>query len=226
MKILVANLGSTSFKYRLFDMADERQLARGGVERIGSPESPCFVEIGGKRQELTAQVPDHAAAVRQCLAQLTDPRRGCLQGRERSGGDRLQGGARRPGQRRAAGDARRAGGDGRNEPGRAGPQSALHQGDAAAGREAAGDSAGGGVRDGLSRDDRRPAAVLRRAVRVGREAAHQALGLPRREPSLHRPADEPAARPLRSADHLVPPRRLATACARFAGSRAWRRRWA
>ena len=30
MKILVANLGSTSFKYRLFDMADERQLARGG----------------------------------------------------------------------------------------------------------------------------------------------------------------------------------------------------
>ena len=60
MKILVANLGSTSFKYRLFDMADERQLARGGVERIGSPESPCFVEIGGKRQELTAQVPDHA----------------------------------------------------------------------------------------------------------------------------------------------------------------------
>ena len=27
MKILVANLGSTSFKYRLFDMADERLLA-------------------------------------------------------------------------------------------------------------------------------------------------------------------------------------------------------
>jgi acetate kinase len=78
MKILVANLGSTSFKYRLFDMADERQLARGGVERIGSPESPCFAEIGGKRQELTAKVPDHAAAVRQCLAQLTDPKSGCL----------------------------------------------------------------------------------------------------------------------------------------------------
>jgi len=35
MKILVANLGSTSFKFRLFDMSDERQLARGGVERIG-----------------------------------------------------------------------------------------------------------------------------------------------------------------------------------------------
>ena len=78
MKILVANLGSTSFKYRLFDMADERCLARGGVERIGAAESPCFVEIGGKKTVLTAPVPDHAVAVRQCLAQLTDPQTGCL----------------------------------------------------------------------------------------------------------------------------------------------------
>src|SRR5262245_66278442 len=78
MKILVANLGSTSFKYRLFDMADERCLARGGVERIGAAESPCFVEIGGKKAEQKAKVGDHAAAVRQCLAQLTDPQSGCL----------------------------------------------------------------------------------------------------------------------------------------------------
>ncbi len=78
MKILVANLGSTSFKYRLFDMADERQMARGGVERIGAEESLCFVEVNGQRKELTAEVPDHAVAVRQCLAQLTDPASGCL----------------------------------------------------------------------------------------------------------------------------------------------------
>jgi acetate kinase len=79
MKILVANLGSTSFKYRLFDMTDERQLARGGIERIGSSESACFAEIGGKRQDLKAHVPDHAVAVRKCLEQLTDPTLGCLQ---------------------------------------------------------------------------------------------------------------------------------------------------
>ncbi|MCG8584172.1 MAG: acetate/propionate family kinase [Pirellulales bacterium] len=78
MKILVANLGSTSFKYRLFDMTDERQLARGGVERIGAAESPTFVEIDGERRESTAEVPDHAVAVRSCLAQLTDPEHGCL----------------------------------------------------------------------------------------------------------------------------------------------------
>jgi acetate kinase len=63
MKILVANLGSTSFKYRLFDMTDERQLARGGIERIGATESRCFVDI---------------SAVRKCLEQLTDPSSGCV----------------------------------------------------------------------------------------------------------------------------------------------------
>lgn len=78
MKVLVANLGSTSFKYRLFDMTDERQLARGGIERIGAAESPCFVEIAGVRRDMVAPVPDHAEAVRRCLAQLTEPGFGCL----------------------------------------------------------------------------------------------------------------------------------------------------
>ena len=54
MKILVANLGSTSFKYHLFDMADERVLARGGVERIGSDRSRCYVQAGAVRPTLRA----------------------------------------------------------------------------------------------------------------------------------------------------------------------------
>ncbi len=78
MKILVANLGSTSFKYRLFDMEENRQLARGGIERIGSAESNCKVEIGDYEHEETLHVPDHAVAVQQCLSQLTDPDNGCL----------------------------------------------------------------------------------------------------------------------------------------------------
>jgi acetate kinase len=79
MKVLVANIGSTSFKYRLFDMTDERVLARGGIERIGSPQSKCFVESSGLREEATLVVKDHAAAVRLCLDQLSDPKRHCLQ---------------------------------------------------------------------------------------------------------------------------------------------------
>ena len=78
MKVLVANLGSTSFKYRLFDMSDESQLARGGIDRIGQPASACFVEIGGRREETSQPVGDHAAAVRMCLDQLTHPEYGCL----------------------------------------------------------------------------------------------------------------------------------------------------
>ena len=79
MKVLVANLGSTSFKYRLFDMSNESQLARGGIERIGQDaEGSCFVEIGGKRQEMSRRIKDHAEAVAICLEQLTDPASGCL----------------------------------------------------------------------------------------------------------------------------------------------------
>ncbi|MFN9712667.1 MAG: acetate/propionate family kinase [Planctomycetota bacterium] len=78
MKVLVANLGSTSFKYRLFDMSDERQLARGGVERIGSPSSRCFVEIGTSKVEMEQSVPNHGVAVDACIQQLTNPTSGCL----------------------------------------------------------------------------------------------------------------------------------------------------
>jgi acetate kinase len=78
VKVLVANLGSTSFKYRLFDMADEKLLARGGIERIGSAQSKGFVEAAGQREDFSGEVKDHAVAVRLCLQQLSDPKRACL----------------------------------------------------------------------------------------------------------------------------------------------------
>jgi len=88
MKVLVANLGSTSFKYRLFDVSSETQLARGGIDRIGQPDalSSCSVEIGTHRSETKQPVPDHAAAVGICLQQLTDPQHGCLNSVEEVGG--------------------------------------------------------------------------------------------------------------------------------------------
>jgi len=78
MKILVANLGSTSFKYRLFELPAEQQLARGGIDRIGQPQSACMVEINGCRRETTRHLPDHAAAVGICLEALGHPETGCL----------------------------------------------------------------------------------------------------------------------------------------------------
>ena len=42
MLVLVANLGSTSFKYKLLDMSkpNGEVVARGGYERIGQKDSP------------------------------------------------------------------------------------------------------------------------------------------------------------------------------------------
>jgi acetate kinase len=50
MKILVANLGSTSLKYRLFDLAgdQERLLTRGGIDRVtnyGAAIDACLAEL-------------------------------------------------------------------------------------------------------------------------------------------------------------------------------------
>ena len=78
MKILVANLGSTSFKYSLYDMDDERLLANGRVERIGDEFSPCQIVIGDFKKEENVSAPDHGVAVREGLRQLTDPETGCL----------------------------------------------------------------------------------------------------------------------------------------------------
>jgi acetate kinase len=88
MKVLVANLGSTSFKYRLFDLSNESQLAKGSIDRIGQPgaESSCAVQIGAYRADLKLVVADHAAAVGICLQQLTDAEHGCLKSVEDVGG--------------------------------------------------------------------------------------------------------------------------------------------
>jgi acetate kinase len=77
MKILVSNLGSTSFKYRLFDLPETAgaeggvELARGGVERIGAAESRVYASAGGQAWETVMPVPDHAAALEAALGQLT-----------------------------------------------------------------------------------------------------------------------------------------------------------
>jgi acetate kinase len=58
MSILIANIGSTSFKYRLFADDAETVLGDGRVERIGQPGSPC---------------PDYDTAIQGAIADLTRP---------------------------------------------------------------------------------------------------------------------------------------------------------
>jgi acetate kinase len=68
MKVLIPNIGSTSFKYRLLELSEidtpgasascETVLAQGRVERIGQPGGECA---------------DYLAAIRKCLSEIAGP---------------------------------------------------------------------------------------------------------------------------------------------------------
>ena len=70
MKILVANVGSTSFKYKLFDMTDETVLAEGRLERIGDARCPVQHRIGQSETRTTCALPDYPSAIRNVMEAL------------------------------------------------------------------------------------------------------------------------------------------------------------
>jgi acetate kinase len=72
MKVLVSNIGSTSFKFRLFDMAGpEREIAVGGADRIGGKGGVLKLQIGAAHPTKTARdFADHGSAIVFVLEQL------------------------------------------------------------------------------------------------------------------------------------------------------------
>ena len=72
MIVLVANLGSTSFKYKLFDMSHgERVLAEGAADRIGLDSSAwTLTPTGGQKRSGSAGLADHEAAIELHLSEL------------------------------------------------------------------------------------------------------------------------------------------------------------
>jgi len=73
MKILVLNCGSSSVKFRLFEMDGERELLRGQVERIGSAVSRLEVQSEKGRNALGGMpVQDHKQALNLALEYLKD----------------------------------------------------------------------------------------------------------------------------------------------------------
>ena len=71
MKILVINCGSSSIKYRLFDMRDESELARGVIERIGEPSATIRHIAGTTDLQITEPVADCEVGVGVLLRLLT-----------------------------------------------------------------------------------------------------------------------------------------------------------
>ena len=79
MKILVLNCGSSSIKYKLYDMADESVLAQGGVERIGLDEAFIKVKLNnGEKRQIMADLPTHKEGGALVFKVLLDPEIGAL----------------------------------------------------------------------------------------------------------------------------------------------------
>ena len=73
MYVLICNAGSTSLKFKLYDMPSESVLARGHIERVGSRDDAVFkYYAGGYSLELGGQdVPDYETGIRSFLTCLT-----------------------------------------------------------------------------------------------------------------------------------------------------------
>ena len=78
MKILVLNCGSSSIKYKLYDMDDHSVMAAGGIERVGMPESFNLVKLNGEKKKLMRDIPEHTAGVKFIFECLTDPEIGAI----------------------------------------------------------------------------------------------------------------------------------------------------
>ena len=79
VKVLVINVGSTSLKFRLFEMENESIEAVGKVERVGSARSPVSYQLGNRpKQEEDIECPDQQAAIGYILSRLTDASTGVL----------------------------------------------------------------------------------------------------------------------------------------------------
>jgi len=74
MIVLVANLGSTSFKYKLFDLSgsSEAVLAQGAADRLGAAGGTWSVTAGDRSLDGRADLADHAAAIDLHMAKLDE----------------------------------------------------------------------------------------------------------------------------------------------------------
>ena len=79
MKILVINCGSSSLKYQLIDMTNEKAIARGLVERIGIEGSILTQKVEGRENYVIEEpMKDHTVAINDVIKALTDDKYGVI----------------------------------------------------------------------------------------------------------------------------------------------------
>lgn len=79
MKILVLSCGSSSIKYKLFDMTTKEVLAQGGIEKIGLVGSFLKLTLpNGEKKILEKDIPEHTAGIEFILNTLVSPEYGAI----------------------------------------------------------------------------------------------------------------------------------------------------
>ena len=80
MKILVLNCGSSSIKYKLFDMTTKEVIAQGGIEKIGLKGSFLKLTLpNGEKKILEKDIPEHTVGVEFILNTLINPEYGAIE---------------------------------------------------------------------------------------------------------------------------------------------------
>lgn len=78
MKILVINCGSSSIKYKLYEMDDKSVLAAGGIEKIGLEGSFLKTKINGETKIIESPCPTHTEGIKLMFDTLLNPVYGAI----------------------------------------------------------------------------------------------------------------------------------------------------
>lgn len=78
MKLLVINAGSSSIKYQLFDMTNEKLLAKGLCQRIGEEGSLLEHKVAGNKYDIKKQMNNHSEALALVLETLVSKEYGVI----------------------------------------------------------------------------------------------------------------------------------------------------
>jgi acetate kinase len=78
MKILVINSGSSSIKYQLFEMPEEKVIAKGLLEKIGEEDSNFIQKSEKGALQFKKSIPDHETGISLILSMLADKDKGVV----------------------------------------------------------------------------------------------------------------------------------------------------
>ena len=79
IKIFVINCGSSSIKFQLVDMSNEKVLAKGLVDRLGQPASIMKFSLNGKEFNKECNTLDHSSAISGIIDLLVDRESGIIE---------------------------------------------------------------------------------------------------------------------------------------------------